>query len=192
MRMLAKNFDKFIFVLLLATSSIAQWERSGRNGEGHERMHRGHRAGHVNADGDAVAFLLVVNQHEIDVANLVYDKLTNADVKAYADTMKTDHGKNKTDTETLAKNNNIAALENRGLNELKAHAKKDEDKLKALTTGVDKAYMESMVKGHEMVLRRITHFLAEVQNAALKTHLASTKDVVTQHLNKAKDIVKGL
>ncbi len=57
----------------------------------------------------------------------------------------------------------------------------------------EKAYIETMIKGHMEALDMIdSQLLKNAENAALKKHLTETRTHVAAHLDEAKKIQSGM
>lgn len=135
---------------------------------------------------DALALLIAVNEHEIAAADQALVKKVTGPVLAYAQMMKTDHGKNLADTTRLGG----AASTAPAVTELR---NKGESELKALATrnGADyeKAYVDAMVRGHTDALALIDGTLLPAATTAnIRQHFTTTRATVARHLERAKEI----
>jgi putative membrane protein len=140
----------------------------------------------ATSQADALALLATADEHEIAAADQALGKNVTGAVRDFAQMMKTDHGKNLTDTTKLGAANSTAPA-------VTALKDKGEADLKALDThsGADyeKAYMEAMVKGHGDVLALIDNTLMPAAtDASVREHFTTTRAAVARHLDKAKEI----
>lgn len=141
----------------------------------------------MSQDGQIIAFIEAIDEHEIAAAKLALDKNVDSNVKDYANLMITDHQANLDSTKSLSDSDHIPANDSKSVEKFKEEGEKHLTSLKSLDDGkFSKDYVKAMVKGHTSALKMIDNFLKEVKNPALKDHLERTKAVVETHLEKAK------
>lgn len=138
------------------------------------------------SQADALAMLLAINEHEIAAADQALRKNVTGAVRDYAQMMKTDHGKNLADTTRLGGAASTAPT-------IEAMEKKGEADLRTLDaqTGkaYEKAYIDAMVTGHTDALARIdSTMLPAATDPNIRQHLTTTRDTVSRHLARAKEI----
>lgn len=138
-------------------------------------------------EGEALAFLVAVNEHEIAAAEQARTKGVEGKVLEFADMLHTEHSRNLAETRALADRTggtthtqDIDALETNGRGEL--------DKLGALTgEAYAPAYVDAMVKGHTDALATIDgRLLAAVADGPVKEHLTAARATIAKHLEAAK------
>lgn len=143
-------------------------------------------------DSEALGWLIVVDQNEIDMAKAAKSRKLDPAVIEFADLMIEEHSKNLDQTNEMSKKLNIHAAKNKDAHKLE---KKGHDKLKTLSKEDDKKfqkeYVEGMVKGHKDALEELQKKVDEVSKD-LKDHFVETKDHVANHLEKAKDLQKQM
>jgi putative membrane protein len=145
--------------------------------------------GKTSGDGEAIAFLLAVDQHEIDAANDASQRKSDPKVGQYAQMMITDHSKHKDETQKLSDTLSIQPMETATIEKLKAESKTDLAKLSQMQgANFDNAYISEMVKDHSNALNHIDHFMKVTTNTQLKSHLKATREAVAHHLEEAKKI----
>lgn len=144
-------------------------------------------------DGEIIAWLIVLNQNEIDAAKQVANKNVTPIVKKYAHMMQTDHSKNLHDTMALShkigekpvQTDDVITLKQQGKNDLASMKQLPDQKLQ-------KVYIDNMVNGHEQAIKGIDQKLAVVSNPELKQHLEATRTRVQAHLKDAQGIQQQL
>lgn len=140
-------------------------------------------------DAGIVAMVSEANKGEIDVGKMAQGKATNADVKAFARMMVTDHSKMLSDGEALAKKANITP-DMAAADAIRSANKSTADMLTAAPKGAtfDTAYVNAQVTGHESTLDMLKKAADAAQNADLKKMLTDAQAPVQKHLDRIKDI----
>jgi putative membrane protein len=140
-------------------------------------------------DAQIFARLAAANEGEIAAGKLAESKATNADVKAFARMMVTDHTKLLNDGNALAKRLNItpdttAAMSMQSDNATMA------SQLNAAPKGMtfDTTYVNGQAAGHQAVLQMIKTAETQAQSADLKKALNSAEPVVQHHLDRIQSI----
>jgi len=135
---------------------------------------------------DALAMLMAVNEHEIAAADQALAKNVTGAVRDFAQMMKTDHGKNLTDTTKLGG----AASTSPAVKTLKDKGEADLRTLDAQSgKAYEKAYIDAMVKGHTDALAMIDGtLLPAATDTNIRQHFTTTRAAVARHLEKAKEI----
>lgn len=137
---------------------------------------------------------VTANSIDIDAGKNADGKATNADVKAFAKQMVTDHSAANKQATDLAKKLNVTPEDNATSQALKTAA----DSAKAAINmkkgaDFDKAYIANEVTFHQTVLDALDKTLIpNTQNAELKSFLQQVRGVVQGHLQHAQDIQKKL
>ena len=123
---------------------------------------------------------------EVNLGNLASSKATNADVKKFAGTMVTDHGKANDDLKSLASSKGITLPTGPG--------KEGEDAMGKLSAksgaDFDKDYMKEMVGAHEKAVKLFEKESKDAKDADLKTWATNTLPTLKKHLEMAKDTKK--
>ena len=121
---------------------------------------------------------------EIGSSELAVEKSKNAEVKAFAQQMITDHTDASQKLATAAQADGVTAPTM--MNE--KHAA-ELDKLKdASDADFDSAYIAAQVVGHEEALNLMTAFATGGEAAALKAHAQQTAPVIQMHYDHIKKI----
>jgi putative membrane protein len=144
--------------------------------------------GTVSNDGEIAKVLTTINDGEIDAAKIELKQGKNADARAFAKTMISQHKENMKDTKDLAKANSLDIKDSDLSKSVKTDAKSNNEDLKnANKAAVDQAYVKEQVQMHEGALKIIDGtLLPKVENANLRSHLTKTRAAVAQHLEHAK------
>ena len=144
------------------------------------------------AVSDANIAAIVVDADSIDIKNgLVAKKMAkNAQVKAFAQQMITDHTSVNKKATDLATKLSLTPEENETSRQLVSNADATRDAIKAKTgANFDKAYIDNEVAYHEAVLDMLNKTLIpNAQNADLKSLLESVKPAFQAHLDHAKQV----
>jgi len=144
------------------------------------------------AVSDANIAAIVVDADSIDIKNgLVAKKMAkNAQVKAFAQQMITDHTSVNKKATDLATKLSLTPEENETSRQLVSNADATRDAIKAKTgANFDKAYIDNEVAYHEAVLDMLDKTLIpNAQNPDLKSLLDSVKPAFEAHLDHAKKI----
>jgi putative membrane protein len=119
---------------------------------------------------------------EVKMAGLAMEKASNADVKAFAQRMHTDHGKANTELAQFATAKGLALA-----TELEGDAKAAFDHLDTLSGAeFDKAYMQHMVEDHEKDVAAFDKASTSATDADLKAWAGRTLPTLKEHLEMAK------
>ena len=128
------------------------------------------------------------NLGEASVGQMAAGKATNADVKAFAQRMQTDHTNANNELTNWAKSKGIDLP-----TAPNAEDKKMSDDLsKKNGAAFDKAYMEGMVKGHDKAVAAFKDGQKKIKDPDLKAWVDKTLPTIEDHDKSAKEIVKKL
>ena len=142
------------------------------------------------SDANAVAYLQTVNTGEIESAALAKTKARDAQIKAYARQMETDHTQMKNEVAEAAQRLGLTAsatdqdvLENhqenmRELNEAQAG------------NDFDDKYIDAQVEAHRDALDKLDDAIEKTQNAEFRALLQKARGAVDGHLKKAEELDK--
>ena len=124
---------------------------------------------------------------EVDAGKMAQEKGSSQDVKDFGAMMVKDHTANNSDLEALAKTKGM-----RVPSTLDTMHQKEIDKLSKLSgTDFDKAYIDTMVKGHTKMLKLMKGEESS-SDSDFKDFATKTADTVQMHLSKAEDLQKGM
>ena len=141
------------------------------------------------SDANIVAAIGLSNAAEISAGELASTKARNAEVKAFARQMVTEHRAMQKDADALATATSLAPLPPASADSMRRASAASLDSLKSMTgADFDRAYMAAQVRDHQATLARLQRFQAAAQNAELKTMLAGAIPKVQAHLDKATQI----
>lgn len=141
------------------------------------------------AQGAALGFLVVLDEHEIAAAEQAREKETGDDVRAYADMLHEEHSANLAATRQLAEAGNVPIDET--ADDLQAQRTKGESELQRLGELDGEAYetalLEAMVKGHREALATIDdRLMASAAGGPAEQHLTATRATIAKHLEDAE------
>ncbi len=141
-------------------------------------------------DAQIAAIVVTANQVDIDAGRLAAGRTHNAEVKAFAERMVTDHtGVNQSAVELVTKLK-VAPEDNPTSQSLKAGGDANLAALKALHgAAFNRAYVDHEVAYHQQVLDAVDQVLIpSAQNAELKALLVKVRPAFVAHLEHAKQI----
>jgi putative membrane protein len=139
-------------------------------------------------DAQIASIVVTANQVDIDAGKLAASRSTDAEVKAFARLMVTDHtGVNKSATDLAAKLK-VTPQDNPTGQSLKADGDKNVAHLKTLKgTAFDKAYIDHEVAYHQQVIDALDKTLIPgATNEELKALLVKVRPAFVAHLEHAK------
>ena len=139
-------------------------------------------------DAQIASIVVTANTVDIDAGKLAASQSANAEVKAFAQLMVTDHtGVNKAATD-LAGKLRLTPQDNPTSQSLKADGEKNLAHLKTLKgAAFDKAYIDSEVAYHQQVIDALDHTLIPgATHAELKALLVKVRPAFVAHLEHAK------
>ena len=181
---LAKTYFIATCILLSAGAVVAQNPQTMMNDKAAETKQE-----IGSHDGEIIAFIIALDNQEINAANIVAKKKATQAVVKYAQMMKTDHGKNLTEVNALSEKIHVSAQSNAKIDDFK---KKGQEELHTLATlnshEFETAYIDAMVKGHTTALEKMDKALEQVTNPELKNFVMNTRDRIEMHLAAAKKI----
>ena len=141
-------------------------------------------------DAQIAAIVVAANQVDIDAGQFAATKTTSNDVKAFANTMVSDHtavNKSAVDLVTKLK---VSPEENDTSRSLTAGGQENLTHLRGLSgKAFDKAYVDHEVAYHEQVITALdTVLIPNAQNAELKALLVKVRPTFEAHLGHAKNL----
>ena len=145
-------------------------------------------------DAHIAHIVVTANQVDIDAGKLAESMATNAEVRAFAKLMVTDHtAVNKAATDLAAKLK-LKPEDNPTSKSLKAGGDKNVARLKTLKgAAFDKAYIDNEVAYHTAVLEAVDKvLLPNAKNEDLRALLTKTRPAFVAHLEHAKKVQASL
>lgn len=148
-----------------------------------------------STDPATVDLVLAVDNAEVEAGELARTKASNAQVKEFARTMVNEHGRNRDKLQTLRKSlGDTTAMGTSGAQTaLQSEHSQTMSRLQSLSGAeFDRAYIESMVSGHEKVLNIVQQLQSRAQNPQLQQQLGDVVSAVQKHLDRARTIQGNL
>ena len=140
----------------------------------------------MNADSHFVMDVADASMAEVELGQLAAEKGSNAKVKEFGQKMVTDHGKAGDELKPLAESKKITLP-----TAVSAKHKATKDRLSKLSgAAFDRAYIDEMVKGHQMVSTEFHKEANSGRDAEIKAWAAKTAPTIDDHLKMARDIQK--
>ena len=138
----------------------------------------------------AVAFLQTVNTGEVEAAALAKTKATDAEIKAFARQMETDHAMMKTEVAEAAQRLGLSTTAT-DEDVLEDH-QEDMRELNEAAAGndFDDKYIDEQVEAHKNALDKIDDAIEKTQNAEFKALLQKARGAVDGHLKRAEQLDK--
>lgn len=136
-----------------------------------------------DGDGDALAVLNAINDHEIAMGRQALEKNVQGPVADYARLMIDEHGRNKQQTDALhpaPDSANARAQRNKGDTVLRQLAGESGEAYR-------RAYVQAMIDGHTDALATLDQTLIPAADRPdVQAHLQQTRTRVAQHLEQAR------
>jgi putative membrane protein len=144
----------------------------------------------VVSDANIAAIVVAANDADIDNARQAMSKSDNAEVKAFAQQMITDHTSVNEKAKELAQRLNLTPEENETSMAMKTGQESMRSTLGAKNgTDFDRAYIDNEVTLHQTVLDAIDQtLLPNAQNAELRQLLTEVRPAIAAHLEHAKQL----
>ena len=140
-------------------------------------------------DSDIMTMISLSNTAEVSSSNLAVNQASNAQVKAFARQMITDHTAMQKEGQALGKS---LGVEGTGTEASQDKTEDTSDELEDLKdkkgADFDKAYMDMQVKAHEKTLNELRTFEQRAQNADLRAMITKAIPKVEAHLQKAQQL----
>ena len=145
-------------------------------------------------DGEVAAVLQTANEGEVMHGQAATTRATNAEVRAFAQMMVTDHTAANEQLRNFLASNNMTAS---GTSESAALRDSAQRTLAALNTysgaNFDRQYMASQVAMHQWVLNSLdSTLIPSTRNSGLRTWLQGQRSAIATHLDRARRIQSGL
>lgn len=142
-------------------------------------------ATHVRADSPDKAFIEKAakgGMAEVEIGKVAQDKAGNAQVKAFAGRMVTDHSKANEELKSIAEKKSVALPSGPD-----AEQKKHGEKLKSLSgAAFDREYMTHMVGDHKATVADFEKEAASGKDPDVKAFAAKTLPTLRDHLKEAQ------
>jgi putative membrane protein len=143
------------------------------------------------ADASVLAYMVQANDGEIALGKLGERMATNAQVKAFARMLVTDHQKLLSSTKQLS--TQVAATPDASAGDASDLRGHDSDEIKDLsgkTKGADwdKDFINQAIDGHQKILSQLQDDGQNSANASVRSSIEKSTAIVQQHLTKAQDI----
>ena len=144
----------------------------------------------AGTDAEALAWVMQVDNNEINAAQEAQKKKISQPVMDYAKMLEKEHSDNLQKTKDMSQSMNEMPAETQAVEDLKA---KGNDMLSSLSSmdGMDfeRNYIDAMVKGHTEALSMLDNqLIPNAKSADLKNHLTETRQHVAMHLDRAKEL----
>ncbi len=145
-------------------------------------------------DAQIAAIVVAANQVDIDAGKLAESKASNADVKAFAHRMVTDHADVNKQAVELVTKLKVTPQDNPTSESLKSDGVKNIAHLKKLSgAAFDKAYIDHEITYHEQVLDAVDKTLIpNAKNEELKALLVKVRPAFVAHTEHAKQVQASL
>lgn len=143
------------------------------------------------SDAEFVGLLGAANAAEIEVGNMAAGKATDAEVKAFASKLATEHKALQGEVDALtAKLGLMPTMPRNDEDIVEDHTEAMQDLSTKTGKEFDEAFMEKQISMHKKVLDEINDALSRSQNADLRALLEKAKTGIEAHLRAAEEIEK--
>lgn len=153
----------------------------------------GNDNGQLN-DAQIAAIMTNANQGEIDQANAVLNRLSNADVRAFAQMMITDHTNALSTASDVFAKAKVTPMENATSQQLKSGSQQTITNLaNGSGMALDHAYMQAQIDQHQWLLNALDNSLiASAQSGSVRSLLKTQRTTVAAHLDRARQIMNAM
>lgn len=145
------------------------------------------------SSSDMAAVLFAANQGEIDQGMAAYPKLIHAAAKNFAKLMMDEHKRGLTNTTNIMATNKIVAHDE--ATDAVAIREKSKQIVKNFETAqgnVDRNFMVAQIEEHQQLLDLLDNKLIPSSRGDVLTLVQTTRFMVQQHLDRAKQILSEL
>jgi putative membrane protein len=140
----------------------------------------------VTSGADYAAAVAASDTYEIEAAKLAQKNSKNADIRAYAKMLETDHTKSSADLKTAASEATPPITVTPKMTD------DQQDDLKDLgaasTEDFDDVYIDQQIDAHEDALAKLQAYAKDGDVPSLKKHAAATATVIEKHLARAREL----
>jgi putative membrane protein len=141
------------------------------------------------SDAEVLSLIMAVDQNEIKAAKVATEKNISSEVKNYAEMLNKEHSMNLDESMVIAQKANIERVDSDVVKQVRKDGEQDLASIKDLDSDqFSKAYVTAMVKGHTEALDMLDKYKPEIQDEAVKKHVAETREHVANHLKEAKKL----
>ena len=135
---------------------------------------------------DYVTMAAASDMYEIESSKLAAEKAENADIKAFAQMLLTDHQKSTADLKTAAAEAQPAIMVTPALN---AEQQANMEALRGASGAeFDRLFISQQIPAHEKALALVQGYAASGEVESLKQHAANVAGPIEQHLNRAREL----
>jgi putative membrane protein len=138
--------------------------------------------------------LQAINNGEIEAGRLARDRAQNAEVRRFAEMMVNQHNENNRRVREALTRDNIEPREGAVARQVSDNAQRDLQQLRdARGAEFDRVYINQQVRMHEDALRLIDNrLIPSARDTQLRTLLQDTRQHVSDHLDRAREIQRNL
>ena len=145
------------------------------------------------SDAQFASVVQVVNDGEIQEAQLAISKAASPDVKRFARDMATAHRDMQNKMTTLLGRLQITPSDNAVSNQLKSDTQSELSALQTLRgKDFDRDYIDAQVRNHNKALELFDRITPSVKNSELKAALTTTRPKIEAHLREAERVQLAL
>src|SRR5687768_12644952 len=114
----------------------------------------------MNKDGEIIAYVIALDNHEIKASDEATQKKVNSAVTDYAKMLHDDHEKNLKQANDLSESIKVPANQTKSIVQFEKKGEKDLSSMSKMDgLKFQKAFLKAMVKGHEAALTKINGYL---------------------------------
>lgn len=143
-----------------------------------------------SAQGEALAFLVAINEQHVAAAEQARGKKIDARVRAFADLLHDAQSQNLEQSHAVAAGAGLIIKDSAEVSTLRSKGQADLERMAALDEDdYADAYLEAMANGHAGALALIDgRLLPAASNQAVRQHLTATRTQMAQHLRAAREL----
>jgi putative membrane protein len=145
------------------------------------------------SDENVVSSLIAANAAQVALGKVAADSAANAEVRAYAALMVSEHSEMNASLQSLARRLGLHAVEEPASERQTARAAELQHELHRLEgLAFDRAYMAGMVRDHRHSMQVLSSADSSTSTPALDSAIAESITRVQAHLDRAQEIARGI
>ncbi|MDQ3288486.1 MAG: DUF4142 domain-containing protein [Pseudomonadota bacterium] len=142
------------------------------------------------SQGEAVAMLVAVNEHDIAAAEQAIEENVTGEVREFAEMLRTDHTRNLEQTRQLANSPGMQVADTQMVESMREKGQKELERLSQMEgDAYRKAFLDMMVRDHTEALSMIDNrMMPATTDASFRQHLTATREAISKHLERAREL----
>lgn len=145
------------------------------------------------SDENVLSLLALSNGAEIAAGKAAQEKASNSDVKDFAKMLVDDHTELQKKLDSFATDANLTPVSPPMADQMQAQNEQQMDSLQSMSgAAYDRAFINDMVKDHQMTLDNLHQWESTATNAQLRSIVSGAIPVIQKHLDRAQELQSSL